>query len=127
MIKDEFNTFASMLLIFFILLSVLIGIEGYQSYIFQKTTQENQEIIYNAVTQQLTDDQIQHIIAQRFADVHHYNLTDYNCKNYSKDYAIVMNLLGYETYVFYNYNQTHAYDLQAIEPQTAEYRVFKIQ
>ena len=36
-------------------------------------------------------------VIQRFAEVHSYNKTEYNCVNYSEDLGVVLESLGYET------------------------------
>ena len=36
-------------------------------------------------------------VIQRFAEVHSYNKTEYNCVNYSEDLGVVLESLGYKT------------------------------
>ena len=60
-------------------------------------------------------------VTVRFSELHKYS-SYYNCVNYSRDYAIVMNLLGYEVYTFDNYSEKHAYNLIALEPQSGKIR-----
>ena len=64
-------------------------------------------------------------VIQRFAETHEYNKTTYNCVNYSKDLAFILDNLGYETSQERHIkmeNGTHSrlnLNLE-IEPQTAE-------
>lgn len=39
------------------------------------------------------------VLAKRFADNHYYNLSDYNCKNYTADLHEIANELGFKTSV----------------------------
>lgn len=57
------------------------------------------------------------LVSQRFAQVHEFNKSGYDCVNYTNDYATVMNLLGYEAYRFDNYTELHSYNLIAVEAQ----------
>ena len=64
-------------------------------------------------------------MAEKFAESHTYVNGSYNCKNYSKDFSIVAKNLGYEVYVYDNYEEKHAYNLIAIEPQKGTLRILE--
>jgi len=64
-------------------------------------------------------------VIKRFADTHTYNLTTYNCVNYSEDLAFILDNLGYQTTQEKHIKQENGTHrrlnlILEIEPQTAE-------
>jgi len=63
-------------------------------------------------------------VIKRFADTHDYNITTYNCVNYSEDLGFILNNLGYKTEQLTIRNETSAHRrivlVLEIEPQTSE-------
>lgn len=65
-------------------------------------------------------------VIKRFADTHEYNVTTYNCVNYSEDLSFILENLGYETSQerrIPTENDTYHRRMNLIleiEPQTAE-------
>jgi hypothetical protein len=108
------NDVITMIFLYFVLTCALIGVCSYRI----------SEIVIGT---QYDDEMVKEIIINRFIEIRNYTANEYDCKNYSKEYAIVMNLLGYETYVMYNYEEGHAYVLEAIEPQTGALKVMMIE
>ena len=59
-------------------------------------------------------------VIERFADVHEYNITEYNCVNYSEDLGFILDNLGYNTHQIRNIkteNGTHRRLALEIEPE----------
>ena len=45
----------------------------------------------------LTEEQEFEILATRFAETHEYNISEYNCINYSDDFKKIADMLGFKT------------------------------
>ena len=71
---------------------------------------------------QINQNNLYEEIIKRFADTHTYNLTSYNCVNYSQDLSFILNSLGYNSSTIIVNNGTHMRIILnlEIEPQTAE-------
>ena len=74
------------------------------------------------------------ILGKRFADHHTYNLSDYDCKNYSKDFFDLANHLGFDVEIetacrYENMTECHAYNIVRIayEPQSGEFRDMELE
>lgn len=63
-------------------------------------------------------------VIERFAEVHNYNLTTYNCVNYSQDLKFILNNLGYRAEGLIVENGTLSHEklllILEVEPQTGE-------
>ena len=64
-------------------------------------------------------------MAEKFAESHTYINGSYNCQNYSKDFLFTAKNLGYEVFYYSNYEESHAYNLVAIEPQKGTLRILE--
>lgn len=113
------------LVVFFLIISLLL----ISVYYYVETSKI--EAIYAL---QNTEVHLPSLIAERHAEVHNYsnfescydlNISspvflpdDYDCEAYSRDLNIIYEILGYESYVFKNYDKKHSYLLIPLEPQS---------
>ena len=65
------------------------------------------------------------LLQEEFLSSREYKRGEYNCVNYSQDWAAIRELLGYETYAYHNVGERHMYVLEAVEPQTGRLRKVK--
>lgn len=108
MSNKEFIDFLGTLLFVFLFVFFIITLTLYLSG----------SLIYDHKIKTTSDQDLFFDIAKRFADQHTYINGSYNCNNFSKDFSVIANNLGYEVFVYENYQDKHAYNLVAIEPQT---------
>jgi hypothetical protein len=120
---------------FFLLFFVIVGFVfiGFNSYELLKVT--SKPITINLNGQSITDKQPYYgdltdlqILGKRFAAYHEYNITKYNCVNYTKDFYDIALSLGFNVNKVQgcknaNHSECHAWveTIIGYEPQTGQY------
>jgi hypothetical protein len=123
-------------LLSFVVMVIMLAFVGTSSYYFLKVIAKPVTINLNGQTindiKQYNGDLTDlDILGKRFAKNHKYNLTDYNCVNYSNDYYNIAKDLGFDVGIksgckYSNGTICHQWITTQIDysPQTGEYKDF---